>query len=157
MALTKASQYVINDVANTSISGLITSGQIASVANTQVTGVLTDSQLASVLDLTSKTVTLDVIENVYAISGSTPAISGANGGIQTWTLPTSSTPTDSMANGESVTLMIDDGAAQTVTWTSLVDQWVGGSAPTLATSGYTVVELWKQNNTVYAAYVGDLS
>jgi len=75
MALTKASQYVINDVANTSISGLITSGQIASVANTQVTGLITSGQIASVantqvtgvlnadqlasaLDLSSKTVTL---------------------------------------------------------------------------------------------------
>ena len=140
MALTKASQYVINDVANTAISGVITA-----------------SQLASALDLSSKTVTLDVIESIYAVTGTTPAISGANGGIQTWTLSGSSTPTDSMSNGESVTLMIDDGTDYTVTWTSLVDQWVGGSAPTLATTGYSVVVIWKQNDTVYAASVGDLS
>jgi len=106
--------------------------------------------------LTNKTFT-GFKETVYAVTGTTPAISGANGGIQTWTLSASSTPTDSMSNGESVTLMINDGSAQTVTWTSLVDQWIGGSAPTLATSGYSVVVLWKQNNTVYAASVGDLS
>jgi hypothetical protein len=53
--------------------------------------------------------------------------------------------------------MIDDGSAYTITWTSLVDQWIGGSAPTLATTGYTVVELWKVSTTVYGAYVGDAS
>ena len=96
-------------------------------------------------------------ETTYAISGTTPAISADNGGIQTWTLSGNSTPTDGLAAGESVLIMIDDGSAYTITWTSLVDQWVGGSAPTLATTGYSGVELWKVGTTVYAGYIGDLS
>ena len=97
------------------------------------------------------------LETVVAVTGTTPAISANSGNIQTWTLSGNSTPTDSLAAGQSVTLMIDDGSAYTITWTSLVDQWIGGSAPTLATTGYTVVELWKVAGVTYAAYVGDLS
>lgn len=98
-----------------------------------------------------------VIETRFAVTGTTPAIDPVNGGIQTWTLSGASTPTDSLGDGESVTLHIDDGTANTVTWTSLVDEWIGGSAPTLPTTGYAVIELWKVNTTVYAAYLGDLS
>jgi len=112
---------------------------------------------AAKLDVNGSAAALNIIEGVYAVSGTTPAIDPGNGAIQTWTLTGNSTPTSSLAAGESVTLMIDDGTAYTITWTSLVGQWIGGSAPTLATSGYSVVELWKVGSTVYAAYVGDLS
>jgi hypothetical protein len=98
-----------------------------------------------------------VTETRYALSGTTPAVDPANGGIQTWTLSGASTPTDSLGDGESVTLHISDGTANTVTWTSLVDEWIGGAAPTLPTTGYAVIEVWKVNTTVYAAYLGDLS
>jgi hypothetical protein len=58
-------------------------------------------------------------------------------------------------SGESVTLMIDDGSAYTLTWPTIT--WVnnGGSAPTLATTGYTVVVLWQVSTTVYGATVGN--
>ena len=52
-----------------------------------------------------------VVETVYALSGTTPALNPTNGMIQTWTLSASSTPTDSLNAGESLTLMIDDGTA----------------------------------------------
>jgi len=112
--------------------------------------------------LTNKTVTgltLDgkVTEEVFAVTGTTPAIAATNGTIQTWTLSANSTPTDSLAAGESITLMIDDGTAYTVTWTSLVDQWAGGSAPTLATTGYTGITLFKIGSTVYGMAMGDFS
>jgi len=35
--------------------------------------------------------------------------------------------------------------------------WVGGSAPTLATSGATYVVLWKVSSTLYGANVGDVA
>jgi len=70
--------------------------------------------------------------------------------------PGNSTPTETFADGEGCTLHIDDGTARTITWT-MVDEWIGGSAPTLPTTGYAVVELWKVNTTLYAAYLGDLS
>lgn len=96
-------------------------------------------------------------EEVYAVSGTTPALSPTNGSIQTWTLSGNSTPTaGTWAAGQSITLMIDDGSSYTITWTSLSVTWqtATGTAPILATTGYTVVELWKVGTTIYGAVVG---
>jgi len=105
--------------------------------------------------LSAPTVTGAIIETVYAVTGTTPALEPANGSIQTWTLTANSTPTDSIAAGESITLMIDDGTAYTITWPTIT--WVNnaGAAPTLATTGYTVIALWKVSTTLYGALVGD--
>tara|TARA_B100000579_G_scaffold48725_1_gene33982 strand:- start:992 stop:3235 length:2244 start_codon:yes stop_codon:yes gene_type:complete len=66
-----------------------------------------------------------------------------------------------MTNGESVLLMIEDGSSGTVTtWTGVT--WVTGNAPTLATTGYSLIEVWKAKNsadadTVFACHVGDVA
>ena len=54
-----------------------------------------------------------------------------------------------------MTLMIDDGSANGITWPTM--KWAGGSAPTLATTDYSVVVLWKVGTTLYGASVGDMS
>lgn len=92
-------------------------------------------------------------EKVYNLTGT--ALDPANGTIQYITLAANTTFTDSLAEGESITLMIDDGTAYTVTWPTTT--WVNnaGAAPTLATTGYTVVVLWKVSTTLYGALVGD--
>jgi hypothetical protein len=96
----------------------------------------------------------EVIEtSTFSITGTNPAIDPANGTIQTWALGASQTPTSSLAAGESVTLRISDGTAYTVTWPSVV--WIGGSAPTLATSGYTWVVLFNVGGTLYGLHSGD--
>ncbi len=113
--------------------------------------------------LTNKTVSGLVIndgytEEVYAVTGTTPALSPTNGTIQTWTLTGNSTPTaGTWAAGQNITLMIDDGTDYTITWTSLAVTWKtdSGSAPTLNTSGYTAIALWKVGTTIYGARVGD--
>lgn len=90
--------------------------------------------------------------------GASVDIDPANGGLQTWTLGANRTPTaTNFASGQSVTLRIADGTAYTVTWTTIGVVWVGGSAPTLAASGYSIVELWKIGSTVYGAHVGDVA
>lgn len=97
-------------------------------------------------------------EQVYAVSGTTPALSPTNGSIQTWTLSGSSTPTaGTWAEGQSLTLMVDDGTAYTITWASLAVTWKtdSGSAPTLQTTGYTAIQLWKVGSTIYGARVGN--
>ena len=97
-------------------------------------------------------------EEVFAVTGTTPALSPTNGSIQTWTLTANSTPTaGTWTAGQSLTLMIDDGSAYTINWTSLAVTWKtdGGSAPTLNTTGYTVIALWKVGTTIYGARVGD--
>lgn len=95
-----------------------------------------------------------IVETVFALSGTTPALNPNNGTIQTWTLTGSSTPTDSFVAGEAMTLMIDDGSAFTITWPSVTWESGGGTAPTLDTTGFTVVTLWKVGTTLYGARVG---
>lgn len=97
-------------------------------------------------------------EEVFAVTGTTPALSPTNGSIQTWTLSANSTPTaGTWAAGQSMTLMIDDGTAFTVTWSSLPVTWKtnGGSAPLLNTTGLTAIVLWNVGATIYGARVGD--
>lgn len=97
-----------------------------------------------------------ITETVYAVTGTTPALSAANGTIQTWTLTANSSPTSSLTNGQSITLMINDGTSyQIITWPSVV--WVNnaGLAPTLSLTGYTVVVLWNASGTLYGAVVGN--
>ena len=105
--------------------------------------------------ITSPSITGTILEDVFALSGTTPALDPDNGSVQTWTLSGNSTPTDSLTSGEAITLMIDDGAARTITWPSVTWANNGGTAPTLATTGYTVVALWKVSTTLYGALVGD--
>jgi len=110
--------------------------------------------------LTNKTlvdpiITGTVVEDVFALTGTTPALDPSNGSIQTWTLTGASTPTDSLSAGEAITLIIDDGTAYTITWPTTT--WVNnaGAAPTLATDVPTVIALWKVSTTLYGALVGD--
>lgn len=97
-----------------------------------------------------------IVETIFAITGTTPALNPNNGTIQTWTLTGASTPTDAFIAGEAMTLMIDDGSAFTITWPSVVWESGGGTAPTLDTTGFTVVTLWKVGTTLYGARVGGL-
>ena len=98
-------------------------------------------------------------EEVFAITdGTTVNLDPNNGSIQTWTLGASRTPGQANWNaGQSITLMIDDGTAYTITWSTLAVVWVtgGGTAPTLNTSGFTTITLWKVGTTIYGARVGD--
>ena len=110
--------------------------------------------------LTNKTlvdpiITGTVVEDVFALTGTTPALDPSNGSIQTWTLSGASTPTDSLSAGEAITLIVDDGTAYTITWPTTT--WVNnaGAAPTLATDVPTVIALWKVSTTLYGALVGD--
>ena len=166
------------------LSSIITPSNVLTASNTQTltnktinlssnTLVATSAQLATAVTdetgsgalvfgtsptLASPTFNDGYTEEVFAVSGTTPALSPANGSIQTWTLSGASTPTAGTWNaGQSITLMIDDDTAYTVTWTSLAVTWKtdGGNAPTLNTTGFTVITLWKVGTTIYGARVGD--
>lgn len=105
--------------------------------------------------LTNKTLT-GYTETVFAVTGTTPALSPGNGTIQTWTLAGNSTPTaGTWADGQSVTLMVDDGTAYTITWPSVTWKTNAGIAPTLNAAGYTAIALWKVGGVLYGARVGD--
>lgn len=128
---------------NKTISGATLSGTLS--GNATLSGNLTlsgDTSFSGAID-----------EAVYNLTGT--ALDPSNGTIQTKTLSANTTLTDSVSEGESMTLMIDDGTAYTITWPTMT--WVnnGGSAPTLATTGYTVIAIWKVSTTLYGALVGD--
>ncbi len=89
-------------------------------------------------------------EVVYNLTGT--ALDPDNGGIQTKTLTANTTLTDSLTAGQSMTLMIDDGSAYTITWPTITWLVSGGSAPTLETTGYTAIVLWKVGSTLYGKY-----
>lgn len=125
---------------------------ISGNVNTTATQTLTNKTLNGVVLNDGYT------EEVFAVTGTTPALSPTNGSIQTWTLSANSTPTaGTWAAGQSITLMIDDGTAYAITWSSLAVTWKtnNGAAPTLNTSGYTVIQLWKVGTTIFGARVGD--
>jgi hypothetical protein len=145
---------------STATSGAITLSGTLAVANGG-TGVTTSTGTGSTVLSTNPTlsgVTLNdgYTEEIAVISGTSPSLSPANGSIQTWILAASSNPSfGTWNNGQSILLMIDDGSSYTVTWPSTTWLTNGGLAPTLATSGYTAIVLWKVGGTVYGARVGD--
>ncbi len=102
----------------------------------------------------------EVKDTVHTITdGAGFEIDPANGSIQVVTLGASRTPAaTNFEAGQVVLLGIDDGTDYTITWTTVAVTWVtvGGtaSAPTLATTGYTWILLWKVSSTIYGAEVG---
>ena len=94
-------------------------------------------------------------EKVWTLGGMVNVLNPSNGTLQLHTLSGNTLYTEAFLNGQAITLMVDDGAGYTITWPAIT--WVnnGGSAPTLATTGYTVIVLWKVSAIVYGALVGD--
>jgi hypothetical protein len=153
-----------------------TDGTAAQVLSTNGSGTLSwasaasgDVTLTGTQTLTNKTLTDPaiigtILEDVFTITdGAAFEVDPGNGSVQLITLGASRTPKcTNMVAGESVTLMVDDGTAYTITWTDatwgsggVVWKTNAGAAPTLNTSGYTVIVLWKVSTQVYGARVGD--
>lgn len=130
----------------TTLSAIITPTNILTASNTET--------------LTNKTIeagtfTNGYTEEVYALgtSGSL-ALNPANGSIQTCALSGNPTFTDSLAAGQSIVLMLTNGASYTVTWPTIT--WVtsgGNVAPTLTAADALV--FWKISTTLYGAVVGN--
>ena len=148
---------------SSTLSSTDTNGNINITPNGSGSTVVTKLS-ASAAALTDPTITGAILEDVYTISdGAAFEIDPGNGTIQLITLGASRTPkATNFAAGESVTLMVDDGTAYTLTWTDatfggsgVVWKTDGGVAPTLNTSGYTVIVLWKVSTQVYGARVGN--
>lgn len=106
--------------------------------------------------LTDPVITGAILEDIFTITdGAAFEIDPGNGTLQRVVLGADRTPAaTNFTNGESVTLMVDDGTARSITWSTVGVVWVGGSAPTLATSGFTIIELWKEGNVIRGAHVG---
>lgn len=135
---------------------------VSDVANAAVT--LSGTQTLTNKTLTDPAIIGTILEDIFTITdGAAFEIDPGNGSVQLITLGANRTPkATNMAAGEAVTLMVDDGSAYTLTWTDstfggsgVVWKTDGGVAPTLNTTGYTVIVLWKVSTQVYGARVGD--
>lgn len=125
---------------------------------------LTGTETLTNKTLTDPAIIGTILEDIFTITdGAAFEIDPGNGSIQLITLGASRTPkATNFANGEAVTLMVNDGSAYTLTWTDatfggsgVVWKTDGGVAPTLNTTGYTVMVLFKVGGQVYGARVGD--
>jgi hypothetical protein len=153
-----------------------TDGTSAQVLSTNGSGTLSwatagsgDVTLTGTQTLTNKTLTDPaiigtILEDVFTITdGAAFEVDPGNGSIQLITLGASRTPKcTNFVAGESITLMVNDGTAYTITWTDATWGtggviWRGGTAPTLATTGYSVIQFWKVSSQVYGASVGDVA
>tara|TARA_B100001939_G_scaffold347789_1_gene370635 strand:- start:6090 stop:6512 length:423 start_codon:yes stop_codon:yes gene_type:complete len=114
--------------------------------NTTDGGVFTKTDGGSLIEV-------GLTDTVYNLTGT--ALDPGNGAVQYKTLGANTTFTDSVAAGEAMILHLADGSSYTATWPSMI--WTGGSAPTLPTTGYAVVVLWKFSLTLYGAHVGDVA
>lgn len=115
--------------------------------------------------ITNPSFTGTPVEDIYVITDAAAfEIDPANGSLQEITLGASRTPkATNFQNGQSVTLAVDDGTAYTLTWTDATFggsgvKWLGasaaGSAPVLATTGFTWITLWKRGGQVYGSLAG---
>jgi hypothetical protein len=144
----------------------VSTGSAWGTSKTSPTGDIvgtSDSQTLTNKTLTDPAIVGTILEDVYTISdGAAFEVDPGNGSIQLITLGASRTPkATNFAAGEAITLMVDDGSAYTLTWTDatwggsgVVWMTGGGTAPTLNTSGYTTIVLWKVSTQVYGAKVG---
>lgn len=146
--------------ANGDISVSLSANTISSLALANTSIQPNGAQTLNSKTLVSPTITGTIKEDVYTISdGASVVLDPDNGSIQVWTLGANRTPTantTSWTDGKSMTLMVDDGEAYTIDWGSLgiTLNWVGGSAPTLTTTDWNVIEIWKAGSSLRAVYVG---
>lgn len=104
--------------------------------------------------LTNKTFT-GYAETTYPLAGT--VISASNGTIQTKTLTGATTFTETLANGESIVLMLNP-ATFAVTWPTI--SWITsagtGAAPTLKASAINFIVLGQVAGVLYGEWIGSL-
>lgn len=151
-------RYAIEDGANWEIG----TGTYTTSGTTLSRTVIESSNADAAISLSGSAkvfITVDkaglITEHVHTLTGTTPALDPNNGTVQTWTLTANSTPTDSLTDGQAMTLHIEDGTAYTITWPTM--EWVGGSAPTLPTTGDAVIVLWKVGSSLFGQGIGDVA
>jgi hypothetical protein len=103
----------------------------------------------------SITINGEIVEEAINTASVTGAqnLDPSSGTIQRIVMSGDITYTDTLVDGESITLHIDDGTAHSITW-PVAAEWVGGTEPTLDTTNETIVVLWKVNSTLYGMTSG---
>ena len=102
------------------------------------------------LTKTNPVITGSITEQVYNLTGT--AINPANGTIQYKTVSANTTFTETLTSGQSVLLRLIGASSYTITFPTIT--WVGAVAPTLTAN--CAIALWKEQSTLYGAFVGTL-
>lgn len=94
-----------------------------------------------------------VTETTYGLASSgAVTVSPANGTIQTIAMTGDITLSDSLSNGQFVTLKITSVGSNTITWPTM--DWVFGEEPDLDATNTNWVQLWKVGGTLYGSFIG---
>ncbi len=104
----------------------------------------------AISNITNPSITGSITEQVYNLTGT--AINPANGTIQYKTVSANTTFTESLTSGQSVLLRLINANSYTITFPPIT--WVGAVAPILTAN--CAIVLWKEQSTLYGAYVGTL-
>jgi hypothetical protein len=111
----------------------------------------TDTQTLTNKTLTSPTINSPTLNNGYVEETSTSVpstLDPANGTIQVFTLAGAWSPTDSLASGESITIIVNS-AGNTITFPTTT--WItGGAAPDFPSGTFISVTFTKVGSTLYA-------
>ena len=102
------------------------------------------------VDLTNPSITGSITEQVYNLTGT--EINPTNGTIQYKTVSANTVFTETLTAGQSVVLRLIGANGKTITFPTIT--WIGVTAPTLTAN--CVIVLWKEQSTLYGAYVGSL-
>lgn len=125
---------------------LVSGTNIKSINGASVLG----SGNLSLLPSTNPSITGSITEEVYELTGT--EISPSNGTIQYKTVSENTTFTETLTDGQSLLLRLIDASSYTITFPTIT--WVGAVAPILTAN--CAIVLWKEQSTLYGAYVGTL-
>ena len=124
------------------------------VSGTSIKTINSSSMLGSgnlaLLTATNPSITGSITEEVYNLTGT--QINPANGTIQYKTVSANTTFTETLTAGQSVLLRLIGASNYTITFPTIT--WVTATAPTLTAN--CAVIIWKEQTTLYGAYVGSL-
>lgn len=129
----------------------IAGGPVTSVNGKTGVAVLNAADVGA-LASTNPSITGSVTEGVYNLTGT--VIEPANGTVQYATLTSNTTFTESIADGQAVTLMVNP-ATYSITWPTIT--WVsatGNTAPTLTANVYNCITLFQFGGTLYGKFEG---
>ena len=109
-----------------------------------------DRAEAALGDNSNPIITGSITEQVYNLTGT--EINPTNGTIQYKTVSANTTFTETLKAGQSVILRLIGANGKTITFPTIT--WVGAAAPILTAN--CAIVLWKEQTTLYGAYVGSL-
>ena len=136
---------LISDLSNKQDT-LVSGTSIKTINSSSILG----SGNLALLDATNPIITGSITEQVYNLTGT--EINPTNGTIQYKTVSANTTFTESLTSGQSVILRLIGANGKTITFPTIT--WIGVTAPTLTAN--CAIVLWKEQSTLYGAYVGSL-